>query len=54
MDYPSHPWDEIAGIGNLLRRHYERIDDVIMWQIATRSLPQLKPIILAMIEKVKS
>jgi uncharacterized protein with HEPN domain len=54
MDYPSHPWDEIAGIGNLLRHHYERIDDVIMWQIATRSLPQLKPIILAMIEKVKS
>jgi uncharacterized protein with HEPN domain len=53
-DYPSHPWDEIAGIGNLLRHHYERIDDVIMWQIATRSLPQLKPIILAMIEKVKS
>lgn len=54
MDYPDHPWDEIASIGNLLRHHYERIDDLIMWKIATRSLPELRPIIIAMIEKAKS
>jgi uncharacterized protein with HEPN domain len=39
MQYPDQPWDEIAGIGNLLRHHYERIDDLIMWKIATQSLP---------------
>jgi uncharacterized protein with HEPN domain len=53
-DYPDHPWDEIAAIGNLLRHHYERVDDLIMWKIATQSLPQLRPTIVAMIEKAKS
>jgi len=53
-DYPDHPWDEIAAIGNLLRHHYERVDDLIMWKIATQSLPQLRPTIAAMIEKAKS
>ena len=52
--YPDHPWDEIAAIGNLLRHHYERVDDLIMWKIATQSLPQLRPTIVAMIEKAKS
>jgi uncharacterized protein with HEPN domain len=53
-EYPDHLWDEIAGIGNLLRHHYERIDDLIMWKIAAQSLPQLRPIIVAMIDRVKS
>jgi uncharacterized protein with HEPN domain len=53
-DYPDHPWDEIASIGNLLRHHYERIDDLIMWKIATRSLPELRPIIVAMLSESRS
>jgi uncharacterized protein with HEPN domain len=53
VDFPQHPWEEIAGIGNLLRHHYERIDDAIMWKIGSRSLPQLRPTIIAMIEKTK-
>ena len=52
-DYPDHPWDEIAAIGNLLRHHYERVDDLIMWKIATRSLPKLRPIIVEMMRKVR-
>jgi uncharacterized protein with HEPN domain len=51
---PINPWDEIAGTGNLLRHHYERIDDLIMWKIAVRYLPLLRPIIAAMIEEAKS
>jgi uncharacterized protein with HEPN domain len=53
MDHSEQPWDEIAAIGNLLRHHYERIDDLIMWKIATQSLPKLRPTILAMIDKTK-
>jgi len=53
VDFPEHPWEEIASIGNLLRHHYERIDDSIMWKIASRSLPLLRPTIIAMIEKTK-
>jgi uncharacterized protein with HEPN domain len=53
-NHPDQPWNEIAGIGNLLRHQYERIDDLIMWKIATRSLPQLRPIIAAMIDTARS
>jgi uncharacterized protein with HEPN domain len=45
----DQPWHEIAGIGNLLRHHYERIDDFIIWKIATQSLPDLRKVIVAMI-----
>jgi uncharacterized protein with HEPN domain len=54
MEHAHQPWDEIAGIGNLLRHHYERIDDLIMWKIATRSLPELRPTIVTMIDKARS
>jgi uncharacterized protein with HEPN domain len=50
-DHPDQPWEEIASIGNLLRHHYDRVDDLIMWKIATRSLPELRPIIVAMMQK---
>ena len=49
--YPEQPWPEIAAIGNLLRHGYERIDDLIMWKIATRSLPGLRRDIVKMIER---
>jgi uncharacterized protein with HEPN domain len=52
-DYPDQPWDEIASIGNLLRHHYERVDDLIMGKIATRSLPDLRPVIMAMLQKTE-
>jgi uncharacterized protein with HEPN domain len=50
-EYSEQPWPEIAAIGNLLRHSYERIDDLLMWKIATRSLPELRRVIVAMIEK---
>jgi uncharacterized protein with HEPN domain len=48
-EHPQQPWREIARIGNLLRHHYERVDDLIMWKIATRSLPALRPSIVKML-----
>jgi uncharacterized protein with HEPN domain len=47
--YPEQPWAEIAAVGNLLRHEYQRIDDVIMWKIASKSLPALRPIVQAML-----
>jgi uncharacterized protein with HEPN domain len=49
-EFPNQPWPEIAAIGNLLRHHYERVDDLIMWKIAARSLPELRPAVLAMLK----
>mgnify|MGYP000452756462 CR=1 FL=1 len=39
---PVIPWADIAGIGNVLRHDYDRVDLVILWNIATRDLPMLE------------
>ena len=39
------PWPEIAAIGNKLRHEYNRVDDVILWRVASISLPSLRPVI---------
>ena len=38
MRYPHIYWREIAGIGNLLRHEYGRIDDRIMWRVWSTSI----------------
>ena len=45
---PDQPWHEIEAIGNLLRHHYQRVDDLITWKIATRSLPDLRRVVVGM------
>ena len=42
---------EIAAIGNLLRHEYQRVDDLIMWKIASRSLPDLRAAISDMLRR---
>jgi uncharacterized protein with HEPN domain len=46
--YPEIPWPEIKSIGNRLRHEYRRVDSGIMWGIATSSVQQLRPAIVAM------
>lgn len=48
--FPEVPWPEIAAVGNKLRHEYGRIDDAILWKIATRSLPDLRPVVVALLE----
>jgi uncharacterized protein with HEPN domain len=36
------PWREIAAIGNVLRHEYHRVDDEIVYTIATRQLDDLE------------
>ncbi|MFY9623089.1 MAG: HepT-like ribonuclease domain-containing protein [Rhodoplanes sp.] len=51
--HPDQPWREIAAIGNLLRHEYRYIDDDIIWKIASKSLPSLRPVIVAMIAEAE-
>ena len=51
LRYPQIHWREIAGIGNLLRHEYGRIDDRIMWRVVQRYLPDLKGVVLDMLER---
>jgi uncharacterized protein with HEPN domain len=43
--YPDVPWRQIAGIGNVLRHDYERIDERIIWDVATVHFPRIRAVI---------
>jgi uncharacterized protein with HEPN domain len=49
--FPSVAWAEIAAIGNKLRHEYQRIDDRLMFKVATRSLTDLKPVVQELIRR---
>ncbi|MHB8283938.1 MAG: HepT-like ribonuclease domain-containing protein [Caulobacteraceae bacterium] len=39
--FPSVPWHQIAGIGNILRHEYHRVEPAIIWNITKVHLPVL-------------
>ena len=41
-------WEDIAGIGNILRHEYQRVDGQIIWKAVRDDLPPLKQALLAM------
>ena len=46
-------WRAIAGIGNILRHDYKRVDLKIIWDIAENQAPRLQSAILALMEHHK-
>ncbi len=46
--YKDVRWKDIAGIGNILRHEYQRVDSQIIWKAAKNELPPLKEALLAM------
>jgi uncharacterized protein with HEPN domain len=54
VKHPEAPWSAIIGIGNILRHEYQRVDDRRLWDIVTVHLPQLRPVIVAMIAEIES
>jgi uncharacterized protein with HEPN domain len=41
-------WEDIAGIGNILRHEYQRIDGQIIWRAVKDDFPPLKQALLQM------
>jgi uncharacterized protein with HEPN domain len=41
-------WEDIAGIGNILRHEYQRVDAAIIWRAVKNDLPPLKDALLAL------
>jgi uncharacterized protein with HEPN domain len=42
------PWRKVAGIGNVLRHDYDRVDNTVLWQAATAEVRTLKGAVEAM------
>jgi len=51
--HPDTPWSAITGIGNVLRHEYQQIDDLRLWDVATVHLPQLRLVILRMLDELE-
>jgi uncharacterized protein with HEPN domain len=39
--FPEVPWPQIAGVGNILRHEYHRVEPLIIWNITKTHLPAL-------------
>ena len=46
-------WKDIAGIGNILRHDYQRVDAAIIWKAVKDDLPALKAALLEIRESLK-
>lgn len=46
-------WKDIAGIGNILRHDYQRVDAAIVWKAVKDDLPPLKGALLALRQSLK-
>ena len=44
--HPEVPWDDVAGMRDVIAHKYDRIDLDIVWQVIQRNIPEL----LSMIE----
>ena len=42
------PWRKVAGIGNVLRHDYDRVDNTVLWRAATVEMRALKAAVEAM------
>jgi uncharacterized protein with HEPN domain len=47
------PWDQVKGIGSVLRHEYHRISDKVVWAVVVERLPPLKAAIEAMEASLK-
>jgi uncharacterized protein with HEPN domain len=43
--YPSIPWRDIAGAGNVYRHDYEDVDARLVWETVQSALPPLRVVI---------
>lgn len=50
--HPKSYWPEIRAVGNLLRHEYQRVDDLVMWRIATRYFPEFRKVLLDLMQHI--
>lgn len=43
--YPYPHWQQVAGIGNVLRHEYHAVSDRIVWNVLVHHLPDLEEVV---------
>jgi uncharacterized protein with HEPN domain len=49
---PDVPWVEIAGIGNVLRHDYQRVEPLIIWNIVEKHLAPLEQAVITIRDRL--
>nr|WP_290228256.1 DUF86 domain-containing protein [Trichocoleus desertorum] len=47
--YPNVPWDDVAGMRDVIAHQYDRIDLDIVWQVIQRNIPELLDILIPLL-----
>jgi uncharacterized protein with HEPN domain len=47
--HPEAPWDDIAGMRDVVSHQYDRIDLDIVWQVIQRNIPDLLSILITLL-----
>jgi uncharacterized protein with HEPN domain len=51
--HPEIPWEQVKGIGSVLRHEYHKVSDKIIWTVVVKRLPALKKAVEAMEASLK-
>ena len=41
-EHPDTPWKKVKGMRNYIVHEYFQVDDIVVWEVATKSLVELK------------
>lgn len=47
--HPEAPWDDMAGMRDIVAHQYDRIDLDIVWQVTQRNIPELLSILVPLL-----
>ena len=47
--YPDVPWDDVAGMRDVIAHQYDRIDLDIIWQVIQRNVPKLLDMLIPLL-----
>lgn len=51
--YPQVPWREMASRGNLLIHEYYNVNCAVVWEVVTKLIPPLQPIIKQILKDIE-
>jgi uncharacterized protein with HEPN domain len=52
--YPDVEWQRMIGIRNIISHEYFGVDAQIIWEVATRNVPETEPLVTDMLDRLSN